>query len=111
MDIKNGTQDKVAKPTWKRWLNFQSVVRQLPFILFLTILAVMYIYNVHYAEKLMRNISKTEKEVKELKYEFIHIKSEALFQGKQSEIIKAVQPLGLKEMNQAPPVLTDNNKN
>jgi cell division protein FtsL len=110
MENNKEMQDGSQKQTWKRWLNFQSVVRQLPFILFLTALAVVYIYNVHYAEKLQRHISKTEKEVKELKYEFIQIKSEALFQGKQSEIIKAVQPLGLKETQGAPPVLTNHDK-
>ena len=104
------TKNNKEQPRWKRWLNFQSVVKQLPFILFITALAIVYIYNVHYAEKLQRNISKTEKEVKELKYEYITIKSEALFQGKQSEIIKAVQPLGLKQVNQAPPVLSNKEK-
>jgi len=41
---------------WKKWLNFQSVVKQIPFILFLTLLAVIYIYNGHYADKTTRNI-------------------------------------------------------
>ena len=92
---------------WKRWLNYQSVVKQVPFFLFLTVLAVIYIYNGHYADKTIRNINRTEKEVKELKYEYITVKSEVMFQSKPSELIKAVEPLGLKELVQSPVVLKD----
>ena len=90
---------------WKRWLNYQSVVKQVPFFLFLTLLAVVYIYNGHYADKTIRSINRTEKEVKELKYEYIAVKSEVMFQSKPSELIKAVEPLGLKELTEAPVVL------
>jgi hypothetical protein len=92
---------------WKRWLNYQSVVKQVPFFLFLTMLAVVYIYNGHYADKTIRNINRTAKEVKELKYEYIAVKSEVMFQSKPSELVKAVEPLGLKELVQAPEVLKE----
>jgi hypothetical protein len=93
---------------WKRLLNYQSVVKQVPFFLFLTLLAVVYIYNGHYADKTIRNINRTAKEVKELKYEYIAVKSEVMFQSKPSELVKAVEPLGLKELVQAPMVLEVN---
>ncbi len=96
-----------AATGWKRWLNYQSVVRQVPFFLFLAMLAVLYIYNGHYADKMIRNINRTAKEVKELKYEYINVKSELMFQSKPSELIKAVEPSGLKELVQAPVVLKD----
>jgi hypothetical protein len=92
---------------WKRWLNYQSVVKQVPFFLFLAMLAVVYIYNGHYADKTIRNINRTEKEVKELKYEYIAVKSEVMFQSKPSELVKAVEPLGLKELVLSPVVLKD----
>ncbi|MGH2553482.1 MAG: FtsL-like putative cell division protein [Chitinophagaceae bacterium] len=92
---------------WKRWLNYQSVVKQVPFFLFLAMLAVIYIYNGHYADKTIRSINKTSKEVQELKYEYIAVKSEVMFQSKSSELIKVVEPLGLKELTQSPVVLKD----
>ena len=92
---------------WKRWLNYQSLVKQVPFFLFLTVLAVIYIYNGHYADKTIRNINKTAKEVKELQWEYKTVKSEVMFQSKQSELVKAVEPLGLKELTEAPVVLTN----
>jgi hypothetical protein len=94
---------------WKRWLNYQSIVKQVPFIIFLTALAIVYIYNGHYADKMLRKINKTSKEVKELKYEYIAVKSKVMFQSKQSELLKseAIQQLGLKELTEAPIVLAD----
>jgi hypothetical protein len=90
---------------WKRWLNYQSVVKQVPFFLFLSLLAVLYIYNGHHADKTIRRINKLSKEVKELKYEYTAVKSKVLYQSKQSELIKAVEPLGLKELVQTPVTL------
>jgi Bacteriodetes cell division protein (FtsL-like) len=98
-----------GQANWKRWLNYQSIVKQLPFILFLAALAVLYIYNGHYADKTMRKINRTAKEVKELKYEYIAVKSKVMFQSKQSELVKsdAIQQLGLKELVESPVVLKD----
>ena len=93
---------------WKQVLNYASVVKQMPFFLFLAGLAVVYIYNGHAADRLNRDIAKTTKELKELEYEYKTIKGEVLFRSKQSELVKAVAPLGLKEMAAAPMVLTDN---
>ena len=98
-------QQPAPNSGWKRWLNYQSVVKQVPFFLFLSLLAVLYIYNGHYADKTIRHINKLSKEVKELKYEYIAVKSKVLYQSKQSELIKAVEPLGLKELVQTPVTL------
>ncbi len=101
-------QDQPAgQAGWKRWLNYQSIVKQVPFFLFLALLAVIYIYNGHLADKTIRNINRTAKEVKELKYEYIAVKSKVMYQSKQSELVKAVEPLGLKELTKSPVVLKD----
>ena len=92
---------------WKRWLNYQSIVKQIPFFLFLALLAVIYIYNGHYADKTIRNINRTAKEVKELQHEYKTVKSEVMFRSKQSELAKTVEPLGLKELTISPVVLKD----
>jgi hypothetical protein len=100
-----GNNERDLKLDWKRWLNYQSIVRQVPFFLFLSVLAVIYIYNGHYADKTIRNINRTAKEVKELQYEYKTIKSEVMFRSKQSELVKAVEPLGLKELTASPVIL------
>ena len=103
-------KEKEPRFHWKRLLNYQSVVKQIPFFLFLALLAVVYIYNGHYADKTIREISKTERELKELQYEYKTAKGDVLFRSKQSELVKAVEPLGLKELMAAPVVLIDSSK-
>ncbi|HEV7780878.1 MAG TPA: FtsL-like putative cell division protein [Chitinophagaceae bacterium] len=96
---------------WKRWLNYQSIVKQVPFFLFLAGLAVLYIFNGHYADKTIRKINNVSKEVKELKYEYIAVKSKVMYQSKQSELVKVVEPLGLKELTGSPVVLREEGEN
>src|SRR5215470_11219115 len=112
MQEQENTKERDLKPNsvmagWKRILNYQSIVKQVPFFLFLAVLAVIYIYNGHYADKTIRNINQTAKEVKELQYEYKTVKSEVMFRSKQIELARAVEPLGLKELTIAPVVLKD----
>lgn len=104
-DEKNKSRDQKIK--LKRLLRYQWIVRNIPFFLFLALLAVIYIYNGHYADKIVRDISRTGKELKELQYEFKSLKSEVMFRSKQSELAKAVEPFGLKELTKPPVILMD----
>ncbi len=103
--IEKENKDESLKGRWKRLLNYQSVVKQVPFFFFLTLLAVIYIYNGHLADKTVRNIGRTTKEVRELQHEYKTVKGEVMFRSKQSELSKAVAPLGLKELEVSPVVL------
>lgn len=103
-------EEKVIKYRWKKWLNYSAIVRQVPFFVFLAVLAVIYIYNGHYADKTIRDISRTGTQLKELQYEYKSVKGDVLFRSKQSELIEAVKPLGLKELLAEPVVLIDSSK-
>lgn len=98
---------KDSKIKLKRLLRYQWIVRNISYFLFLAVLAVLYIYNGHYADKTARNINKVSKELKELQYEYKTLKSEVMFRSKQSELAKAVEPFGLKELTIPPVVLKD----
>lgn len=102
---KTAQQEAGQKFDWRRLLNYKWIAKNIPFFLFLALLAVLYIYNGHYADKLMRRTATTEKHIKELEYEYKTIKSEVIFRSKASELIKAVEPLGLKELTKPPIVL------
>jgi len=95
---------------WKKKFNYKFIVKNVPFFLFLSLLAVLYIYNGHYADKLARKISNSEKNIKELEYEYKTLKSEVIFRSKASELIRAVEPIGLKELKTPPVELADTNK-
>ena len=103
----NSKKEKNRSFHWKRLLNYKAIVRQIPFFLFLAMLAVIYIYNGHLADKTIREINKTGNELKELQYEFKSVKGDVLDRSKQSELIEAVEPLGLKELVTAPVILVD----
>jgi hypothetical protein len=92
---------------WKKMLSYKWVEKNIPFFLFISLLAVIYIYNGHFNDKITRKISTTEKHIKELEYEYKTIKSEVIFRSKASELVKAVEPLGLKELLTPPVLLTD----
>jgi hypothetical protein len=106
----NNKKEKSLGIQWKRWLNYKGLVRQIPFFLFLAFLAVIYIYNGHLADKTARDITKTSTELKELQYEYKSVRGDVLDRSKQSELIDAVQPLGLKELIASPVVLIDSSK-
>lgn len=103
----NNTKQKRTGLHVKRLLNYRAIVKQVPFFLFLALLAVIYIYNGHMADKMIRKANKTSTELKELQYEFKSVKGDALRRSKQSELIQAVEPLGLKELTSSPVVLVD----
>jgi hypothetical protein len=101
---------KETRREWRRLLSYRWIVRNIPYFLFLSVLAVIYIYNGHFADKTVRNINAVNRELKELQYEYKTLKSEVMFRSKQSELAKAVEPLGLKELVVPPVVLVDSNK-
>jgi hypothetical protein len=101
------SRTKESKQDWKRLLNYQWILKNFPFFMFLSLLAVIYIYNGHYADKTVRSINTVSKEIDELSYEFKTLKSEVMFRSKQSELSKAVEPFGLKELTTPPVTLVD----
>lgn len=105
--IKVEQQQPVSKLDWKIILSHKWVVKNVPFFLFLAVLAVLYIYNGHLADKLSRKIAATEKQIQELEYKYKSVKSEVIFRSKSSELVRVVEPLGLKELVRPPIVLTD----
>jgi hypothetical protein len=91
-------------------LGYRWVMKNIGFFLFLAVLAVIYIYNGHYADNISRDIARTSKELKDLRYEYKTLKSEVMFRSKESELARAVEPFGLKELTRPPYVLIDSVK-
>ncbi len=91
------------KRDWRKLIYQRWIVKNIPFYLFLAALTVLYIANGHYADKAIRKINVTAKHLKEMEYEFKTVKREVIFRSKESELVKAVEPLGLRELI-APPI-------
>lgn len=80
----------------------RAVMSLMPYLFFLFLLALVYIGNSYYAEKTIRDIDRTEKELKELRSEFITGKSELMYHSKLTEVAGAIQTRGVKESTIAP---------
>lgn len=81
----------------------EKTIKLLPFIFFLTFLAICYVANGYYAERTVRNINRVTNQIKELKSEYITSKSELMFISKQSEVAKSAFGMGIKE-SVTPPI-------
>ena len=107
-DKKNINQNKKSKKaSWQKFIYQKWIVKNIPFFLFLAILTVIYIANGHYADKTLRKINMLEKHLKEMEYEFKTVKRDVIFRSKESELVKAVEPLGLKEIVRPPMKISD----
>ncbi len=89
-------------------LTRDTVVRQLPFVLFITFLIILYIGNRYHAEKVIRQTMELQTELKELRARAISTASELEFISRQSEVFKLVEDkgLGLEEAVEPPMKIT-----
>jgi hypothetical protein len=77
-------------------------LKYLPYILFTTVLIIIYIGYHHYAEKTSREISKIEIEVEDLRADYTTLKAEYMYSRLQSEVVKKVDYLNLEEASEPP---------
>jgi hypothetical protein len=82
-----------------RLLTQDAVVKHLPYLLFLSLLGILYIANGYWAESSVRRINRTQGQIKELRSEQISIKSELNNTIIESELNKIIEErrLGLTE--------------
>ncbi|MEP6583584.1 MAG: FtsL-like putative cell division protein [Ginsengibacter sp.] len=99
----NGKKKVLGKKLRRSFIYNRWIVTNIPFYLFVAALAIIYIANGHYADKTIRKINSTASHLKEMEYEYKTIKRDVIFRSKESELVKAVEPLGLKEL-MIPPV-------
>lgn len=85
------------------FLTRENLLKQIPFIIFITFLGIFYIANSYNAEKTIIEISRTKKELEELRYEYITTKSNLMFMSKQSEVAYRLVNSQVKE-SVVPPV-------
>ena len=76
-------------------LSKDNVSSQIPYVIFLAFLALVYIANRYKYEKLVREGQKMQIEVKNLRAESITTASQLMFISKQSQVAKMIQEKGL----------------
>jgi hypothetical protein len=92
-------------------INYTWIVKHFGFFMFLALLAVIYIANVHWADNTMREINITQKQVKDMEYEYKNLKSLEMYRSRESQVMQAAASLGLKPAAEPPVKLEVKNKN
>ncbi|MEK0423669.1 MAG: hypothetical protein RLZ95_1579 [Bacteroidota bacterium] len=94
-------EKQAPKNALKSILNYQWIVMNIPFFLFLAFLAILYIANGHQADKTVRAINAQQKNLKELDFEYKTLKADLMRRGRAEQIENVLKPYGLvvaKEM-------------
>jgi hypothetical protein len=77
-------------------ISLAVVMRNMPFILFLGFLVMIYIANSHNAEKKVRRIHALQKELKEVRWRYVAVKSDLMHSTTLSELSKAMDNSGVE---------------
>ena len=96
------TGGKVKSILEGSFLAREKVIGLLPFLIFLTAIGLLYIFNSNYANRTIITISKTKKQIEEQRFEYINTKSKLMQTTRQTEIAKRLQYSGLKESKTPP---------
>jgi hypothetical protein len=83
-------------------LTRENVVKQLPFLIYMVLVAVLYIANSYNAEKTIIESTRTKKLNEEYRYSYISTHSKLMNVSRQSELAHKLVNTGLKELK-APP--------
>ena len=91
-------------------INPDQLIGQLPFLIYVCCLVVLFIFNGHRSENTIRKTDQLNKEVKELRSEYISELSELMAQSKQSNVAIKLAPYGIKELKTPPSKITYSGK-
>jgi Bacteriodetes cell division protein (FtsL-like) len=80
------------------------ILKNLGYLLMLTLLGAIYIANRFHAERLTRETSRLQKEVKDLRSESLSTSADLMYASKQSEVFRQVREkeLNLEELREPP---------
>ncbi|WP_118973461.1 FtsL-like putative cell division protein [Taibaiella koreensis] len=90
---------------WSSWkdiverISYQGIVRNMPYLMFLTLLCILYITNNNRAISLTRNINSKSKELKELRWRYMDIQSRLMYQTSETQLIPKAAAIGLKPLD------------
>ncbi len=96
-----------------KMIGYDGIASNLSFLLFLAGLMLLYIANNHYAMKSIKKLNQSELQVKQMKWEYVNLKSDLEHKSQQSYIARQLETTGIKELKQPPVKIqaTNNAKN
>lgn len=86
---------------WTKWLDqvsYKGMVGNLPFLIFVTLLCVVYITNNNRAISLTRTLNEKNKTLKELRWRYMDLQSRLMFQTTETQLNQKAAALGLEPL-------------
>ena len=96
-DIQNKKTTTFIRSKWAEWFFVN-----LPFVCYLVILALMYIYNAHSSERALRQMDALKKEVKDYRWQYMNLKQDIIYGSTQSQLTDNLKELDIKPGGNAP---------
>ena len=90
----------------KGFISTEKATSALPFIMYLALLGMIYIANMHLAEKTIRDIDDITKEVKERGWDYKTAKADMAFKSTLTEVAKRADTLGVRQSIEPPQKIT-----
>ncbi len=90
------TEKKSIKPKMTKSSGTEVIFKNLLFVLFISFLGIVYIANSYFAEKKVRKIQALKKEVKDLRWEYMALRSEIMYESKLSEVSSKAEEKDIK---------------
>lgn len=84
------------------FVSYAQVLHNFIFVVAIVFIGVLEIFNTHLAVRLNRSISKKKENIKELRWEYMSVKSDMNLRSKQSELQKVLEPYGIKSLQEPP---------
>jgi len=92
----------LEKQKKSKLLGTDIIFMNLPYLLFLAFLGIIYISNTYAAERKLRDVQVLKKEIKEAKSEYIHIQQRIMHDATQTQLSKKAVSKDLKENREIP---------
>ncbi|HNA39999.1 MAG TPA: FtsL-like putative cell division protein [Chitinophagales bacterium] len=84
------------------FISYAQVIHNFLFIAAIVFIGVLEIFNTHLSVRFYRGINKKQEAVKELRWEYMTVKTEMNQKSKQSVLQTVLEPTGLKTLKEPP---------
>ncbi len=84
---------------WLDRISYKGIVQNMPYLMFVTLLCILYITNNNRAISLTRSISNKTKELKELRWQYMDVQSRLMYETSETQLIPKAAKLGLQPLD------------
>lgn len=98
------SNSKVTQKVMKSWqstvdiISYKGIVSNIPYFIFVAILGIIYISNSNKSISIMREISKKNKELKELRWRYKDAQANLIFHTSETEVINRASSIGIQPL-------------